>query len=72
MFDLKKNHKTQVSEQGRLRNLKFKSFQVSITMISTLKKFTSLGETWNNLCASYIKGVASTLVFASLLRTSKG
>ena len=29
-----KIHKTQVSEQGRLRNLKFKSFQILITMIS--------------------------------------
>ena len=62
-----KIHKTQVSEQGRLRNLKFKSFQVSITMISTLKKFTSLGEDWSNLYAGFFKGVASILVFASLL-----
>ena len=30
-------------------------------------KFTSLGETWNNLYAGFFKGVASTLVFASLL-----
>ena len=35
-------------------------------MIDT-SKFTSLGETWNSLHASFFKGVASTLIFASLL-----
>ena len=41
-----KTHKTQVSEQGRLRNLKFKPFQVSIikiSMVDTLKKVHKSG-----------------------------
>ena len=36
-------------------------------MVHTQKVSQGLEETWNNLYAGYIKGVASTLVFASLL-----
>ena len=36
-------------------------------MVATQKLSQGLEETWNNLYAGYIKGVASTLVFASLL-----
>ena len=37
-------------------------------MVDTQKVSQGLEETWNNLYAGYIKGVASTLVFASLLK----
>ena len=36
-------------------------------MVATQKLSQGLEETWNNLYADYIKGDASTLVFASLL-----
>ena len=36
-------------------------------MVATQKVSQGLEETWNNLYADYIKGDASTLVFASLL-----
>ena len=64
-----KIYKAQVSKQWRLRNLKFKPFQVSIIKISMVdtSKFTSLVKARNNLYAGFFKGVASTLVFASLL-----
>ena len=35
------------------------------------KKFTSQGEAWKNLYAGFFKGVASTLVFTSLLEDEK-
>ena len=65
-----KIHKTQVSEFGSLRNLKFKPFQVSIIKDKRgrhLKSSQVWEKTWNNLYAGFFKGVASTLVFASLL-----
>ena len=36
-------------------------------MVATQKLSQGLEETWNNLYADYIKGDASTLVFASLV-----
>ena len=50
--------------------MKSASFHYSITqeiMVATQKVSQGLEETWNNLYAGYIKGVASTLVFASSL-----
>ena len=68
-----KTHKTQVSEYRRLRNLKFKPFQVSIIKISMIDtyKFTSLGKAWNNLYAGCNQGVASTLVLQPLLEDER-
>ena len=55
----------------RVRNLKSASFHSSITqeiMVATQKKVSQgLEDAWNNLYAGFFKGVASTLVFASLL-----
>ena len=50
--------------------MKSASFRSSITqesMVATQKVSQGLEETWNNLYAGYVQGVATTLVLQTLL-----